>query len=102
MSDDTVIRLDMAKKIASEWLVKNTKPEYHLTVYAGFDRIRNLPSLLRSFRDQKVKLGSVNPVNDLGIKVFPDKVVLKSENQEGLRQLDEWLTQHGCETTGSW
>ena len=102
MPEKPEVRLAMAKKLASEWLLKNASPEYQLTVYAGYDRIRNLPTLLRSFRDHKVRLGSANPVSDLGIKVYPDKVVLRSASQEGLRDLDAWLTERGCETSGSW
>lgn len=102
MSKDIEIRTAMVKKVAASWLEANAKPEYTLTVYAGYDSIRNLPTLLRSFRDQKVKLGSTNPVSDLGIKVHPDRVLLRSSSQDGLRDLDKWLTEHGCETTGAW
>jgi len=64
--------------------------------------IRNLPSLMRSFRDGCSKLGSLESVSDLGIFVRGDRMDLRSADREKLAALDKWLTKKGCETSGVW
>ena len=95
-------RVAMAKRLARRWIKANVRPEYRITVYMGPKGLRNLPGLLRSFRDGKIKVGSVDPVRNLGVKAGFDHVELWSANREGLVELDEWLQAVGCETTGVW
>lgn len=98
----SVVRVAMAKRVASSWLLRHAKPEYRITVYAGSEEIRSLPGLLRAFRDGRTKIGSMGPIRDLGIRAGFDRMTVWSSNHEGMTQLDQWLTRRGCETTGIW
>lgn len=95
-------RVVMARRVAEAWLRTRVHPEHRLTVYYGARDIRNVPSLLRSFRDGKLRVGSIDPISDLGIQEEFDHLVLWSSNREGLRQLQAWFEERGCETTGVW
>lgn len=95
-------RVVLAKLVATRWLEASVHPEYRLKVYAGSVEINRVPSLLRSFRDSKLKIGSVDPIPDLGIKEGFDHVELWSSDSEGLRKLQAWFEERGCETTGVW
>jgi hypothetical protein len=96
------VRVAMAKRVADKWLQKNALPEYRLTVYTGWESMRNLSGLLHAFRDRKTRIGSIEPIEDLGMDVTPDRLTLWSRNREGMLALDKWLTERGCETTGLW
>ena len=56
----------MSKSVARQWLLKKAKPEYRFRVFNPL--AKDYPSVLRSFRDGKLKLGSVEPLPDLGVK----------------------------------
>lgn len=99
---DSIVRVALAKRLATRWLAANAEAEYQITIYGGFGRIPNLPGLLRSFRDSKVRLGTSEPVEDLVVSVSADKILLRSRNRKALAQLDTWLQSKGCETTGIW
>jgi len=92
----------MAKRVASHWLAERLQPEYRLKVYQGAREIRGLPALLRSFRDGKLRIGSVEPIRDLGIQEEFDHFIVWSSDREGLMQLKDWVEARGCETTGIW
>lgn len=92
----------MARLVAERWLAARTHPEYRLKVYYGPKEIKNLPGLLRSFRDAKLKIGSVDPIEDLGIREDFDHFVIWSSDRTGLVQLREWFEERGCETSGIW
>ncbi len=97
----SVRRVAMAKRLAAKWIRSHAEPEYRLTVYRGPSReSRNLPGLLRSFRDGKIKIAATEPVRDMGIKAAFDHVTLWSKDKEGLQRLDAALQKMGCETTG--
>ena len=96
------VRVAMAKRVASKWLQRHAKPEYRITIYAGSEEIRSLPGLLRAFRDGRTKIGSVEPIRDLGIQAGFDRMTIWSSDYEGMTELDAWLTKRGCETTGIW
>ena len=97
----SVRRVAMAKRLAAKWLRSHAEPEYRLTVYRGSGReSRNLPGLLRSFRDGKIKIAATEPVRDLGIKAAFDHVTVWSRDKEALQGLDAALQKMGCETTG--
>lgn len=91
----------MARRVAVKWLQENASPEYRITVYAG-STSRNLPGLLRAFRDRKTRIASIGPIEDLGVETNSDRMILWSGNREGMLKLDQWLTKSGYETTGIW
>jgi hypothetical protein len=95
-------RVVLAKEVARRWIQSCLRPEYQLKVYYGAREIRKLPDLLRSFRDGKLKIGSVEPIPDLGIREEFDHVVAWSRHKEGLIKLRDWCEERGCETTGIW
>lgn len=95
-------RVAMAKRLARKWVLANCTAEYRITVYRGAKEVRNLPGLLRSFRDAKVRIGSVEPIPDLGIRTGFDQITIWSRNRVALITLDAWLRKSGCETTGVW
>lgn len=98
----SVVRITMAKRVASTWLDRHARPEYRITVYAGSEEVRNLPGLLRAFRDGRTRIASMNPIPDLGIEAGLDRLTLWSRDRVGMLSLDKWLTGRGCETTGIW
>ena len=94
-------RVLMAKRVADKWLSVHSSPEYRLVVYRLAAREpRHLPSLLRSFRDGKIKIGSASSISDLGIKAEFDSITLRSRDQEALGRLEQALQKLGCETSG--
>lgn len=96
----------MAKRLAAKWLDERVNPEYRMrvmTVGASRDR-RALPNLLRSFRDDKIKLGGdhLDPIPDLGVQEGFDHFVVWSSDREALVKLSAWLEKKGFETSGVW
>jgi len=100
--DKAAHRVVMAKLIAARWLESMVHPEYRMAVYYGPRDIKNLPNLLRSFRDGKLKVGSVDPIPDLGIREEFDHLVIWSSEREGLLKLQGWFEERECETSGIW
>ena len=99
----SVRRVVMAKRVAAKWLSDHAEPEYRLTVYRGSAKeTRNLPGLLRAFRDGRVRIASAEPISDLGVKPGFDHVTVWSKDRKAMNQLDEALQKLGCETTGVW
>lgn len=92
----------LARKVADRWLATNAHAEYRLTVYQPATPLKNLPAMLRLFRDGRTKIGSVDPIRDLGVKVGFDHLEVWTANREGLVALDKWFQDHGCETSGVW
>ncbi len=94
----------MAKKVARKWLEKRAKAEYRVQAYTmGRCKVRNLPNLLKAFRDGKVSLVGVPTIPDLGIRVQGmDSVEFWSSDEVSLKQLQEWLEKRGLETSGIW
>jgi len=96
-------RVVMAKKVACRWLESKVKDEHRLTVYAGGPHcIKNLPNLLRSFRDGKVAMGGVDPIPDLGIEEKFDSICVWSSDRTALITFKDWCEQRGLETSGLW
>lgn len=98
----TRVRNAMAKILARKWLEANSSPEYRLTVLAETGTVKSLPSLLRAFRDNKVRIASVPMIPDLGVRVEGDKMILRSGNRTAIAALDAWMVSKGFETTGVW
>jgi hypothetical protein len=95
-------RVVMARNVAARWLAAHAQPLHSLTVYYGAREIKNLPGLLRSFRDERIRLGSMAPIPDLGLREEFDHFVVWSSDREGLVALSQWLEVRGCETSGIW
>jgi len=94
-------RVAMAKRLARKWLSDNSSPEYRLTIYRGASKSSvNLPSLLRSFREGRIRIGSAQPIPDLGVKPGFDYVTVRSSNYDALLELDSAVQSLGCDTSG--
>jgi len=97
----SIRRVVMAKRLADKWISAHSAPEYRLTIYRGSAKAAtNLPGLLRSFRDGKLKIASAVPVPDLGVQPEFDHVVVRSRDYEALSSLDLAVQKLGCETSG--
>lgn len=95
-------RVVMAHNVAARWLSARATPVHWLTVYYGPREIKNLPGLMRSFRDERVRLGSMQPIPDLGVREEFDHFVVWSSDRGGLIALSHWLETRGLETSGIW
>ena len=96
------VRIVMAKAIAEKWLEARANKEYRLNIYFGMRNIKNLPDLLRSFRDEKITIAGVRPLSDLGISENFDGLQVWSANREALVTLKDWVETRGLETSGVW
>lgn len=92
----------MVHRVARRWIMQMASPEYRLRVLYGTCEIKNLPSLLKSFRDGRVAMEGLTPIRDLGIKEDFDAVEIWSRNREALMKLQSWFEKRDYETTGIW
>lgn len=74
--------------------------EYRLRIFGG--NVRNLPGLLRSFRDNRVRIAGVAPLPNMGVREGFDSVTVWSSNLSALKTLQKWAESRGMETTGVW
>lgn len=97
-------RVLMAKDLAAKWLKAHSQPEYRMTIYHGSvsNEIRNLPRMLKAFRDDKVRIAGVEAIQDMGISTGFDSISVWSSNREGLMKIQNWLEKRGYETSGVW
>lgn len=96
-------RVVMAKLVASRWLGERVRDEHRLTVFSSGPReVRNLPNLLRSFRDGKVAMSGVKPLPDMGVEEKFDAVEVWSSDRQALITLKDWCEVRGLETSGIW
>ena len=95
-------RVLMAKLVAGRWLSRVAHLEYRLRVLYGAREFKNIPNLLRAFRDGKVAMQGLAPLPDLGVKEEFDAVEIWSSNREALAKLKDWFERRGLETTGVW
>jgi hypothetical protein len=102
ISRKSVRRVVMAKAVAQKYLDKIAHTEHRLQILYGSTEIKNLPSLLRSFRDGRVVMGSVQPLPDLGVKEAFDSITVWSSHREALASLATWFEERGYETSGIW
>ena len=102
MSKNESKRVLMTRRVAERWLRAIALPEYRFKVLYGAKEIRNLPSLLYSFRDGKVAMKEVTRVADLGVREGFDGIDLWSKDREALMSLQSWFEKRGFETTGIW
>lgn len=101
-SKTSIHRIVMAKNLASQWLDSQIRPEYRLTVYYVGKEARGMPSLLRGFRDARVRIGSLVPIPDLGVKEDFDSVEVWSSDREAMLKLAAWFEEHDYDTSGVW
>ena len=95
-------RIIMARALAQRWLAAHAHEEHRLTVFYMGKEARAIPNLLRSFRDAKLRIGSVAPIRDLGVMENFDSVTVWSADRDALVKLASWFEQYGYETTGVW
>ena len=92
----------MAKRVADKWLRRTAKAEYRFEVLAGPVDLRNIPNMLRSFRDGKVAMRGIPRIPDLGIQEQGDTLALWSRNRKAVLALKNWFEAKGFETSGVW
>lgn len=103
MSDEKEHRVLMTKRLARRWVLSHIRPESRITVYYGSDDVSRIPSLLRSFRDGKVKLTGVDiKIPDLGVQERFDAFEVWSSDKESMKVLNKWLEDRGFQTSGVW
>jgi len=68
----------------------------------GATEFKNLPNLLRAFRDGKVNIKGLEVIPDLGVKEDFDAIEVWSGNHVALARLGQWAEDRGFETTGVW
>lgn len=95
-------RVVMTRRVAGRWLHRIAQPEFRLRVLYGAREIRNLASLLESFRDGRVAMAAVPKIANLGIRADFDGIELWSSDREGILALESWFEKRGFETTGVW
>ena len=95
-------RVVMARDIARRWVGRVAHAEYRIRVLYGAREYKNLPNLLRAFRDGKVAMKGLGSIPDLGVKEDFDALELWSSNREALFKLGRWFESRGFETTGVW
>lgn len=92
----------MARNVAARWVGKFAKAEYRVRVLYGAKDFKNLPNLLRSFRDGKVAMSGIKVMPDLGIKEDFDGLEVWSSDHDALVSLNVWFEKQGFETSGVW
>ena len=68
----------------------------------GAHEFKNLPNLLRAFRDNRVAVRGLLPIPDMGIKEEFDAVEVWSSDREALARLKDWFEKRNLETSGVW
>ena len=92
----------MARTVAARWVRRVAKVEYRVRILFGSKDLRNLPNLLRSFRDGKVKIAGLPSIPDLGVREDYDALEVWSGDPESLTKLGKWAEDRGFETSGVW
>ena len=95
-------RVVMPRVVARRWLVRVAHAEYRFKILLGAQGLKNMPGLLRSFRDKRVRMAGVDPLPDLGVKESFDYIEVWSSNHDGIVNLKDWFEKRGFETTGVW
>jgi hypothetical protein len=91
----------MAKSIAEQYLEKLSQTEHRVRIFygAGGDQ-RSIPSLLRSFRDGRIRMSGVSPTSHIGLSEEMDGLVVWSSDEEFIRTFCAWCDARGIEHTG--
>lgn len=92
----------MSRRVALAWLEEKINPFYSLTIYYKDGNPNKLTDVLRSFRDNKLKIPGVPTIDDLGMNPFFDGIHMWSANKSNILILKDWFEKHGYETSGIW
>jgi hypothetical protein len=94
----------MAKAVAGRWVAGVSRDEYRFTLFGlgTPEEARKFASLLRSWRDGKIKVASMDPIPDLGVKESGDVLELWSSDLQGLKKLATWAESRGLDTSFIW
>jgi len=97
-------RVVMARRVARRWVTGLAAPEYRLRILYGMTEIRQLPNLMRSFRDGRIAMEGVDlgSLPDLGVKENFDSLEIWTRNREALSKMQAWFEDRGFETSGVW
>lgn len=95
-------RVEMVRKVAQRWVESQVRSEIRLQIFGTGKKLSVLARLLKSFRDGKIRIGSVDPILDLGMRVDFDSVTVWAADRQAMLRLNTWLEGHGYETTGVW
>lgn len=93
-------RIIMSRSVAKQWLLKRATPEYRFRVFNP--NAKDYPSVLRSFRDGRLKMSGVSPIPDLGVKEEFGSFYVWSSQREPLETLKEFFELRGLETSWIW
>lgn len=101
------VKIAMAHAVASRWLDEVSSKEYRFSVFPGSGKtetdMRLLAGSLRSWRDGKTRLASMNAVPDLGVKESTlGSLEVWSSDCDALRKLASWMESRGFETNFIW
>ena len=109
---DSEHRVLIPKDVARRYLFNSARPEYRFSVICFDVKTARFQSwLLKKFRSAEmvgrsspslVKLGTVEPILDLGVDVRGDTLSVWSSNRKGLLALKDCYENSGFETTGIW
>jgi hypothetical protein len=92
----------MPQRVAARWVRRIARVEYRCRIMYGSIEYKNLPSLLRSFRDGKVAIKGLAPIPDLGVKEEFDALEVWSSDHGAMEKLGKWAEERGFETSGVW
>lgn len=102
MSNRAIInRVVMVQSVAAHWIASHARPEYRVQIFLDQDR-RKFASLLKSFRDGRLKIAGIDPLTDMGVTEQSDTVTLWSSNRTALLKLVEWFESKGFDNSGLW
>jgi len=93
-------RIVMSKSVARQWLIKQARPEYRIKVFNP--NARDYPSVLRAFRDERLRMAGVSPLPDLGVREDFGGFYVWSSDREALATLQGWFEKRGLETSWIW
>ena len=98
-------RIAMTKDIAKEWVQNNSRPEYRLVVYPPMSGtgVKDLPTILRAWRDGKSRLASESKPSDLGVHISDaGTLTIWSTDYPKMKAISSWLSRRGYEVEGIW
>lgn len=104
-------RILIPKDIAQKFLFQCSRPEFRFDVFFDRPKTANFHAyLLGKFRDGRLwgelsmipKIGTMTPMEDLGVKAINAKVSIWSCNRIGILNLLQNYENGGYETSGVW
>lgn len=101
---DVQRRIAMSQEIAQQWLEARVTPEYRLEAHPPIHgAIRDLPTILRAWRDNRMRVAKTTSPLDLGVRILGSgALVVWSSDYPKMKVLANWLTRRGYEVDGVW